>query len=271
MSWHIRADADWLVAAPTNPEAVMSASITEKFHEKQGRSIARWSLPGGPTVFIKRHHREVWWRGVAALMTRLAYWSSAWREYHNLRWARANGLPAPRPVAVGTRIVPLAGFLAVEELAGQLALHELIPLAAQSLSPSAFLRWKRGLIRELASLARRLHLKKHFHKDLYLCHFFAPTQFANALPCDWSGQVSIIDLHRLSRHWLTGPWWRLKDLAQLLYSSDIPGVTARDRLRFWRLYFGRHSYRGWGRFLRRCVMLRWRNYQDHNANRRVAA
>jgi Lipopolysaccharide kinase (Kdo/WaaP) family len=271
MTWHVRADPDWQIAAPTDPESVMAANITDKFHSKQGRSIARWSLPDGPTVFIKRHYRESWWRRALASMTRMPRWSSAWQEYRNLRWAEAKKLPVPRTVAVGARIAPLAGFLAVEELTGQLALHELIPLALESLRPAAFATWKRGLVTEIARLARALHTRNRFHKDLYLCHFFAPTRFATTPPVTWTGRVSMIDLHRLGRHPLTAPWWRLKDLAQLLYSSDVRGVAARDRLRFWRLYAGPARRRGLGPWLRRLVLIRWQNYRDHNASRRAAA
>lgn len=271
MRWHVRADADWLIAAPTDPESVMSARIIDKFHSKQGRSIARWALPGGPTVFIKRHYRESWWRRLIAKLTRMPRWSSAWQEYRNLRWAAATKLSVPRTVAVGARIAPLAGFIALEELSGQLALHELIPLAHRTLHPTNFIVWKRGLVTEIARLARTLHARSRFHKDLYLCHFFAPTRYAAMPPASWTGRVAMIDLHRLGCHPLSAPWWRLKDLAQLLYSSDVPGVSARDRLRFWRLYAGPSRRRGLGPWLRKLVLIRWKNYQDHNASRRAAA
>ena len=271
MTWLVRADSDWLIAAPTDPEKVMAAHVTEKFHAKQGRTIARWSLPGGPTVFIKRHFRESWWRTLLTWLTRKPWWSSSWQEYRNLQWAAAHKLPVPRAVAMGTRLSPLAGFLAVEELAGQLALHELIPLASAQLSPAAFTLWKRGLVAELARLTRKLHGRRCFHKDLYLCHFFAPSKFAALPSVDWTGRVAMIDLHRLGRHLFTASWWRLKDLAQLLYSSDVPGVTARDRLRFWSLYAGPARRRGLGPWLKRLILIRWRNYQGHNAERRAAA
>jgi heptose I phosphotransferase len=271
MNWHVRADSDWLLAAPTDPESVMSAQVIDKFHAKQGRTIARWSLPGGPTVFIKRHFRESWWRTLLTRVTRRPWWSSSWQEYRNLQWAAAHKLPVPRAVAVGTRLAPLAGFLAVEELAGQLALHELIPLASAQLSPTAFAHWKRGLVTELARLTRKLHGRHCFHKDLYLCHFFAPAKFAGQSVGDWTGRVAMIDLHRLSRHRLTGAWWRLKDLAQLLYSTDVPGVTARDRVRFWRLYAGPARRCSFGPWMKWLILIRWRNYQGHNAERRAAA
>ena len=49
-------------------------------------------------------------------------------------------------------------------------------------------------------------------------------------------QAVMIDLHRLSRHRVTAKWWQVKDLAQLMFSSEVEGVTAYDRVRFWRLY-----------------------------------
>jgi heptose I phosphotransferase len=83
----------------------------------------------------------------------------------------------------------------------------------------------------------------------------------------WQGRVHLIDLHRLGRHPWTWRLWQVKDLAQLLYSSEIPGVDARDRLRFWRAYLGPKRRTWTGRWLRRLVIAKWQRYRNHN-NRR---
>jgi heptose I phosphotransferase len=189
-------------------------------------------------------------------------------------------VPVPRPVAAGELIGPglrLQSFLAVEELTGMLPLSEAVPLAASRLSPVDFLCWKRELIGELARLARLLHDRRHFHKDLYLCHFFVHAgDVAAAPPVSWRGRVWLIDLHRLAHHPRTWPMWAVKDLAQLLYSSDVPGVTARDRLRFWKLYRPPAAAAAgggwfWRWLMRRAIRFKWRRYVRHNRKRQVQA
>src|SRR5262249_44182898 len=153
----------------------------------------------------------------------------------------AQGLPVPRVVAGGEFIGPgtrLQSFLAIEELTGMLPLHEAIPLAARTLAPSAFRRWKEGLLGEVARLARSLHQRRYFHKDLYLCPFYVARADIASSPAAWEGRVSMIDLHRLGHHALTWPWWLVKDLGQLLYSSDVEGMERRDWWRFWQAYLG---------------------------------
>ena len=78
----------------------------------------------------------------------------------------------------------------------------------------------------------------------------------------------MIDLHRLQRHPWTWPNWLLKDLGGLLYSSDVAGVTPRDRLRFWRFYcaFQGRSWRE--RFAAGCIRLKGANYRRHNAKKK---
>ena len=145
-------------------------------------------------------------------------WSPAFQEWDHLEWARQQGVPVPRVVAAGEFIGPagrLQSFLAVEELTDMLPLHEAIPLAAQTLAPAIFRRWKRALVSELARLTRLIHDRRTFHKDLYLCHFYIARDDTQQVP-DWHNRVHLIDLHRLTHHPL--------DLA--LVADQGPGPAA---------------------------------------------
>ncbi len=277
-TWREWSSPDWLAVMPADwRQTIFDAAVPDRFHAKQGRSIARWELNGGGrrlTVFLKRHYVAPWWQRWAAALG--VGRSAAWQEADHLHWAAGQGFPVPRMAAVGEEVGPwgrLRSFLAVEELAGAVPLHEAVPLAAGALPPPAFAAWKRGLTFELARLVARLHWLRHFHKDLYFCHFYVPERSTRTVPRAWSGAVTMIDFHRLAYHPWAWRWWQLKDLAQLLYSSDVAGVTARDRLRFWRHYAGPDRHRGWPVWLRRGVLLRSRNYRRHHENkaRRQAA
>jgi hypothetical protein len=264
--WGQLLGADW-------PERVMALDVTDRFHAKQGRSTGRLILDSDGrrlAVYLKRHYQLPRWRGLLAALWPGRGWSPALEEMRHLEWAQAQGLPVPAVVAAGEYLGPwgrLQSFLAVEELAGMLPLHEAIPAAARSLGADDFRHWKATLTAELARLTRTLHARRHFHKDLYLCHFYIPEADTRCLP-GWRGRVHLIDLHRLARHRWTGPFWQVKDLAQLLYSSEVEGVTARDRLLFWRLYQGEGRRSGPARWLRRAILFKWRRYRRHNLKRK---
>jgi heptose I phosphotransferase len=257
-------------AGPDWADRIMEVAVTDRLHAKQGRTIARWVLHADDrqlVVYLKRHYRLPWWRGLLALLRPDACWSPALQEWEHLHWAQAQGLPVPVAAAVGEYIGPwgrLQSFLAVEELTDMLPLHQAIPRAAGRLDPVAFRRWKDGLIAEMARLTRDLHRRRWFHKDLYLCHFYVAEADIEQVP-EWRGRVHLIDLHRLGHHPWTWPWWRAKDLAQLLYSSEVEGVTARDRLRFWRGYRGQEDLGGSGGWLEWLVRIKAWNYQRHSS------
>jgi heptose I phosphotransferase len=262
IDWNDFAGDDW-------PDHIMQANVTDDLHEKQGRSTCRWCLDAGASqlvVYLKRHYELPWRDGILAALWPSGDWSPAMQERRNLEWARAHGLPVPKVVAAGEFLGPwgkLQSFLAIEELTDMLPLHEAIPLAARQLDPATFRIWKAGLIRELARLARFLHDRNRFHKDLYLCHFFIHRADITRVPT-WANRVFMIDFHRLAEHTLTWRFWISKDIGQLLYSSDVAGIDARDRLRFWRAYMGPDRRTFLGRFLRRVVLMRGRRYRDHN-------
>jgi heptose I phosphotransferase len=278
----IRQRADWAgFAGPAWPDRIMQVAVTDRFHEKQGRSSGRWQLPAADgsgkklVVYLKRHYALPLWRGLLALVWPGGNWSPAMAEYEHLEWARKQGVPVPATVAAGEHFGPwgkLQSYLAVEELTDMLPLNEAIPLAMERMPPDTFRRWKAGLVAEMARLARLLHDRRHFHKDLYLCHFFIHQDDLNGLPgpdaSAWRGKVVLIDLHRLAHHPWTWWQWQLKDLAQLLYSSDVPGVDSRDQLAFWMHYRGPGAQRWSSRWLRRLVVFKWRRYARHNQRRK---
>jgi heptose I phosphotransferase len=273
----LRQRPDWpAFAGPYWPDSIMQAAVTDRYHAKQGRSTGRLILHAGGdrlAVYLKRHYRLPRWHGLLATLWPDAGWSPALEEWDHLEWARSAGLPVPASVAAAEYVGPwgrLQSVLAVAELTDMLPLHEAVPAAAAALAPAAFRAWKRALVAEMARLARRLHDRRRFHKDLYLCHFYVPAEDTRRLPGRWHGRVHLIDLHRLAHHPWTAVFWQAKDLAQLLYSSAVAGVTVRDRVAFWRDYLGDRRRTWAARWLRRWILFRERLYRRHHRRRGAA-
>ena len=264
-NWVDYAGQDWI-------ERIMAEQVTDGFHAKQGRSIARWTLTNntGATlvVYLKRHYVLPRWAGLLALLFPGRSYSPGLQEWDNLHKARAFGLPVPEPIAAGEMIATwgrMSSFLAVAELTDMLPLHQAIPLAQKQLTATAFRQWKHALVQELARLIHLMHDRHAYHKDLYLCHFYIRTGDTQTLVKDWHQRVTVIDLHRFGQHRLSSAWWWVKDLAQLLYSSEQEGVTLRDRLAFWKAYAGPGRSRS---MLARLIRWKWRLYRRHNAKQK---
>lgn len=267
----VHAAPDWESFVGKNwPDRILQVSVTDRLHEKQGRSIGRWTQTANGarlSVYLKRHYKLPSLHGWLAVLFPRRPWSPGLEEHANLEWVRSQGIPVPRVTAAGQFVGPwgrLQGFIAVEELDGMLALHEAVPLAYERLAPEEFDLWKRGLTAELARLSRELHTRNAFHKDLYFCHFYIPEAYTRQIPAAWKNEVVMIDLHRLGRHRLLKTWFLVKDLAQLLYSSEVAGVTARDRVRFWKLYRQSWPGRAPTQALRTLIRIKWRLYRRHN-------
>lgn len=260
-------------AGPNWLDQIMDWPQGERYHEKQGRSIGRHVLPGANgrlAVYLKRQHRlpsaARWLRTLSP-----AYFPTpAIAEWQNAQIAEELGIPVPRMWAAGEVLGPwgrVHSFLAVEELHGMIALHQAIPLAATRLAPAQFRRWKAGVVMELARLTRLLHDAGYYHQDLYLCHFFIAAGDTAHIPHSWHGRIALIDFHRLVQRNVMGVWYRIKDLAQFLYSSDLPCLNARDRIAFWRAY----RRPGDGDLLRRLISWKAGRYRRHNRARQNRA
>ncbi len=266
----IRQTADWADFVGRDwVKTIMDVEVKDRFHAKQGRSIGRWTLtaPDGRTlvVYLKRHYELPAKHGRQAISDPETTHSPGLEEYEHLQWAAAHGILVPRAVAAGEFLLPggkLQSFIALEELTGQLPLHEAVPLAAGRLPAADFQRWKDALSEELVRLSHEFHSRGVYHRDWYFCHFYIDAADTKRVPAAWRGRVTVIDLHRMVHQGIGGLRTRAKDLAQLLYSSDVPGVTDDDRRKFWQAYRKRvwfPSLLGW------LVRMKWKLYRRHNA------
>jgi hypothetical protein len=86
---------------------------------------------------------------------------------------------------------------------------------------------RRKLIRRIAELAAGMHLAKMAHQDFYLVHMFIREKEDD--------RVFLIDLQRVIFWESFSERWRVKDLAQLLFSAGNL-VSRTDILYFWRIY-----------------------------------
>jgi heptose I phosphotransferase len=231
----------------------------DDYHTKQGRSTGRFvlgrkSLP----IYLKRHWQFSWWLKKRFQLFPSVPITPAAIEWQNLQWARGAGFLVPEPLAMGQLMGPhntLHCFLAIKELTGQLPLHQAIPQAQQTLSTSDFAVWKEALLVQVATMAGQLHERHRYHKDLYLCHYYVATpQAGQAEP----GPVSLIDFHRLAQH-RTFAWrWKVKDLAQLLFSTwGVAGLEDADRNLLLKSY-------GCDTWLSQAVQFKARRYAHHN-------
>lgn len=258
---------DYRAALPDDLDAtIMSLESADRLHAKQGRSTARvrFDSPWGPlSVYLKRHYRLPIPARLGALLFPSRRFTPGASELAHLERARSLGVAVPDAVAAGERIGPwgtLQSFLMVAELTGCRELNEILPDLHDAMDPDAFARLKRELIAEIAGIAARLHRAKVYHKDLYLCHFFLDP----SLRAEPGRRLTLIDLHRLAQHRLTGFRWRWKDLGQLLYSTyALPCLDDRDRLRFW-LRYRKATDLPFARFQRRRVVAKAARYRSHN-------
>jgi heptose I phosphotransferase len=258
---------DYRAALPDDLDAtVMSLESSDRLHAKQGRSTARvrFDSPWGPlSVYLKRHYRLPLLARVGALLLPSRRFTPGASELAHLERARSLGVAVPDAVAAGERIGPwgtLQSFLMIAELTGCRELNEILPDLSGTMAPDDFARLKRELVAEMARIAARLHGAKVYHKDLYLCHFFLDVSGQSAT----GDRLTLIDLHRLAEHRITGFRWRWKDLGQLLYSTfDVPGIDDRDRHRFW-LHYRKATGLPFARWQRRRVIAKAARYRSHN-------
>ena len=155
--------------------------------------------------------------------------SMAGLEWNRIHELTRDGIPCPRPVALG------------EEFHGRKERRSAVLTAAvpgDSLECWA-IRWSkenrptvRKLIPVVADLVARFHGHGYIHRDLYLSHIFYDRMVA------FDESLHLIDLQRVMRPGWNRRRWIVKDLAALNYSTPVHLVSQTDRVRWLKHYLG---------------------------------
>lgn len=137
----------------------------------------------------------------------------------------------PKIVAYGYQwnaVFEKRSFIITEKIPTGVSLEKKLPNCFQCKCPAGNISEKRKFIEKIADFARKFHDTGFRHRDFYLAHIFLTDD----------KQLYLIDLQRTFKPRILAQRFRIKDLAQLHYSTPGDLVTRSDRLRFYLRYTG---------------------------------
>lgn len=224
------------------------------------RRVQFEATPGGQRepvkVFMKRYDRP-------PIVGQICNWLSHGRrksfaavEREAIEDLAAAGVGVPRVAAFGEEwgiLFERRSFLTTEEIRDSQSLERRLPECFTGPATSTALHARRDFIHRLAEFIRRFHATGRRHRDLYLCHIF----------CSDAGEFRLIDLARVSRPLLQRRF-RIKDLAQLHYSSPARRFSRTDRMRFYLTYAGRAKLSPQDKALIRSILRKTAGMVRHN-------
>jgi len=139
-------------------------------------------------------------------------------------------IQTPKIIAYGIQwngLFEKRSFLLTEEIPGA-SLEKHLPDCLSQVDPLEPVDRRREFIAKAADWIGVFHRAGFCHRDLYLCHIFLTEQ----------KDLVLIDLHRTFKPRLFKTRYRIKDLAQLYFSSPGQAISRSDRLRFYLRYAG---------------------------------
>jgi len=187
------------------------------------------------------------------------------REWENALLLGQKSFPVAVPIAAGARRSWGLGhesFSITQELPGASSLLDFIPRVLSTYPAEKLRKFKRVLARRLARFARMFHGAGLHHQDFYLGHFHISLEESQDF------RLWLLDLQRVRRLRWVSRHFLIKDLAQLNYSSlDFPIIYATDRMRFFKLYRGKHRLDAKEKRLIRRIIAKTRHIARHTEKR----
>lgn len=219
-----------------DPFDCVAAIEGDLYRNREGRRTLKCEL-GGREYFLK-HHRGVGWREIIKNLTQFkAPVLGAAQEYAAIERLHEVGIETLSVAAFGERGLDPSrreSFLLTDSLTNTISLEDLLE-GLSGVRPDVAMR--RGLLRRVGTIARRMHDAGVNHRDFYLCHFLIDE--ADARCGDVRAPMHLIDLHRSQVRARVPARWRVKDLGGLYFSGARCGFSQRDLYRFVEAYAGR--------------------------------
>ena len=215
----------------TDPYKMLQAMEGNIYRQVKTRKTFHFSL-NGKGYFAKIHSGVGWLEILKNLVTLKFPVVSARNEWEAIHRLQELDIATMNVVAYGEKgwnPASRESFIITEELTDTISLED---YCKQWIDNPPGFRTKRKLIEKVAGIARSLHQNGICHRDFYLCHFLLH-QGGEPFP-----KLSLIDLHRALMGKNLAQKWIIKDVAGLLYSTKMIGLSKRDLLRFMRHYNG---------------------------------
>jgi heptose I phosphotransferase len=187
--------------------------------------------------YFAKLNRGIGWKEI---LKNLVQWrlpvtgmQNEWRAVRRLEQLKIKTMTLVGYGKRGRNPARLQSFVITEELTNTLSLENFCRGWPASPPPLAL---KRGLISEVAKIARTLHEHGMNHRDFYLCHFLLDISEAPEGMDPQGLRLYLIDLHRMQIRRQTPRRWRIKDIAALYFSSMDVGMTPHDLFYFIQVY-----------------------------------
>jgi len=182
------------------------------------------------SLFLKRYNHPPVLAQVKNWIASKKRISCAYAESQSITKLHELGINVPEMIACGQKggMFEHRSFIIIEKIKDAQSLEKKLPDCFDNPSTYENLKLRREFIKKLAIFIKKFHDTGYRHRDLYLCHIFQ----------NRAGDFYLIDLARAFKPAIFVESYRIKDLAQLYYSSPAMYFSKTDRMRFLLTYLG---------------------------------
>jgi heptose I phosphotransferase len=211
-----------------NPFEELQSIDGKVFREVKNRKTFQFTM-AGESYFAKLHFGVGWpeiFKNLTQLRLPILGAENEWQAINKIQTLGIATMQLAAYGSNGSNPATRTSFLVTRDLQNTTSLEE---VCANWKENKPAYEVKRALIKEVARIARTLHINGICHRDFYLCHFLLHSSDDSR---DEALKLSLIDLHRALIKDNLASRWLVKDVAGLYFSAMDIGLGRRDLFRF---------------------------------------